>query len=121
MVLRMLSEEVTWTGEGCSQSEAPDSRRALLSTLVETLDTALPYLHSCLEKHFVQAAQAATENEQQAAKAHTAAVRAALGKLMNALHRICLCTDIAPLFSQQSAVFMMMWTQERMQNDSWKL
>ena len=80
MVLRMLSEEVTWTGEGGGQSDAPESRRALLSALVETLDTALPYLHSCLEKHFMQAAEAACRSEGQAAEAHSSAVKAALGE-----------------------------------------
>lgn len=79
MVLRMLSEEVTWTGEAGGHLEAPESRRALLSALVETLDTALPYLHSCLETHFMQAVQAASRNDQQAAQAHSAAMKAALG------------------------------------------
>ncbi len=79
MVLRMLSEEVTWTGEGGSQTEAPESRRALLSALVETLDTALPYLHSCLESHFMLAGQAGARNDQQASEAHSAVVKAALG------------------------------------------
>ena len=80
MVVRMLSEEVTWTGEGSGHSEAPESRRALLSALVENLDTALPYLHSCLGKHFMQAAEAAGRNDWQAAGAHSSAVKAALGR-----------------------------------------
>lgn len=80
LVLRMLSEEVTWMGEAGANSEAPEARRALLSALVGTLNTALPFLHGCLESHFIQASQALTSNDQEIYKAHSATVKAALSK-----------------------------------------
>ena len=80
MILRLISEEVTWTSEGGGNSDPPEWRRALLSTLVATLDTALPYLRSCLETHYLLAQQASERGDQAAAEAHSAAVIAALGR-----------------------------------------
>lgn len=80
MILRLISEEVTWTNEASGNSDPPEWRRALLSTLVATLDTALPYLRSCLESHYLCAQQASERGDPTTSKAHSSVVVAALGK-----------------------------------------
>ena len=77
MVLRLMAEEVTWTGDQASTSQ--DAKRAMLSSLIGTLGPILPFLHTTLEQHFGQAMQAAQAGRINDARVHASVAKAALG------------------------------------------
>ena len=81
MVLRLVTEEVTWTNDGNVSPEMQGWRRTMLAALVSTLGQVLPFLHAVLESHFGQAARAAQAGKEQEARAQAATVSAAIGGL----------------------------------------
>ena len=82
MVLRLVSEEVSWTAEGTgagASAEVQAARREMLSAMMATLTATLAFLVGTLETQYGQAVQAADAGDMQAAKQSAATVSAALG------------------------------------------
>lgn len=80
MVLRLVTEEVTWTNDSNAGAEVQKWRREMLASMFTTLDTVLPFLHTAVEASFGRAMEAAAARDAQSSKAHAAVVTAALGE-----------------------------------------
>jgi hypothetical protein len=98
MVLRLVSEEMSWTNDGGGSPEAQTSRREMLSAMMATLTPVLSFLCSTLESKFSQAVHALESGDQQAAKQNAATVSAALGDLLNTLRRLAFLPNQALLY-----------------------
>ncbi|KAG8052320.1 hypothetical protein GUJ93_ZPchr0001g30468 [Zizania palustris] len=90
MILRWLPEDITVHNEDLEG----DRRRTLLRGLTESLSQILPLLYSLLEKHFVAALSAHTNQQMELAKQHVGTITAVLNAV-NAYAEWAPVTDIA--------------------------
>uniref|UniRef100_A0A0E0MWA1 Uncharacterized protein n=1 Tax=Oryza rufipogon TaxID=4529 RepID=A0A0E0MWA1_ORYRU len=90
MILRWLPEDITVHNEDLEG----DRRRALLRGLTESLPQILPLLYSLLEKHFVAALSAHTNQQMELAKQHVGTITAVLNAA-NAYAEWAPVTDLA--------------------------
>ncbi|KAF0919842.1 hypothetical protein E2562_031698 [Oryza meyeriana var. granulata] len=90
MILRWLPEDITVHNEDLEG----DRRRALLRGLTESLPQILPLLYSLLEKHFVAALSAHTNQQMELAKQHVGTITAVLNAV-NAYAEWAPVTDLA--------------------------
>lgn len=77
-MLRLVTEEVTWTNDGHAGPEVTQWRREMLASLTASLDITLPFLHTALEMSYSKALEAGQAGNSTAARLHAATVTAAL-------------------------------------------